>query len=172
MKYYLCKKCKTLCTPGHKEKICPRCGAKLGKQSAINVTQMKRLAWKSFAQCMKQELCVKSTGSPKEGICYTCKKHYPIEKLQLGHLVNGRRANDLFDEKNVELQCFDCNVGNHGRQGIFLLNKIEDATQSGMSYEEAVRYYEQLFFAKKRKPYTIEELHEIYVTYSRRADVY
>jgi hypothetical protein len=60
--------------------------------------------------------CLATTGDEDNGICCTCGKLIPFKQAQAGHFIAGRTNALLFDEDIVHLQCYACNVCNHGEQ--------------------------------------------------------
>jgi len=49
------------------------------------------------------------------GICISCQKPYPIEKMHAGHYLNSTYSAVRFDERNVNAQCgFNCNLNKSG----------------------------------------------------------
>lgn len=74
----------------------------------------KEKAWSAFSNYIRTRDCIRFTGDPDNGVCVTCKTHYPFKKLQAGHFIDGRGNSVLFDERIVYSQCYGCNVGNGG----------------------------------------------------------
>ena len=70
----------------------------------------KKKAWTAFSKYIRVRDCLETTGSPYYGVCCTCGKQYPIERLQAGHFVAGRTNALLFRETGVHGQCVSCNM--------------------------------------------------------------
>ncbi len=172
MAYFKCRKCKNISNIRISSKrglFCQSCGAKLTDSMLIkSKKQMKDKAWQSFSRYIRLRDCILTTGTKDEGVCFTCKDRLPINKLQAGHLVDGRTDAVLFDENNVKAQCYACNVAKHGKQGVFLLNRLDEMVLDGCSVEEAVESLKDLFFNDTNKSYSIEELSNIKDEYDSR----
>lgn len=48
--------------------------------------------------------------------CYTCGKTDNYKKLQAGHFASRRHYSTRWDEYNVQVQCYGCNIGMQGMQ--------------------------------------------------------
>lgn len=63
-----------------------------------------------------------------QGICISCQKPYPIEKMHAGHYIPSTYGIVRFDERNVNAQCgFNCNLNRRGNLIEYrpnLINKI------------------------------------------------
>jgi len=51
--------------------------------------------------------------------CITCSKKDHYKKLQCGHFMSRRHYSTRWDENNVGVQCYGCNITNQGQQYIF-----------------------------------------------------
>jgi hypothetical protein len=51
--------------------------------------------------------------------CVTCGKKDRYKKLQCGHFMSRRHYSTRWDENNVGVQCYGCNITNQGQQYIF-----------------------------------------------------
>lgn len=80
------------------------------------VQSCKNKAWQSFSRYIRLRDCLATTGDEDNGICCTCGKLIPFKQAQAGHFIAGRTNALLFDEDIVHLQCYACNVCNHGEQ--------------------------------------------------------
>lgn len=74
-----------------------------------SATTAKAKAWKAFSMLIRTRDCLKTTGRPDMGACYTCGHIYPIGQLQAGHFVPGRTGANLWDKRGVHAQCYRCN---------------------------------------------------------------
>lgn len=48
--------------------------------------------------------------------CYTCGKKDHWKKLQAGHFASRRHYSTRWNEYNVQVQCYGCNIANQGMQ--------------------------------------------------------
>jgi hypothetical protein len=48
--------------------------------------------------------------------CYTCGKKDHWKKLQAGHFASRRHYSTRWEELNVKVQCYSCNIGMQGLQ--------------------------------------------------------
>lgn len=160
MKEYMCPSC-LYYIKGEVNK-CPNCGYRIRpKLDRITKSKLKKIAWKEFSSYIRLKQCIKTTGEIDTGICYTCGRAFSIDKLQAGHLKNGRTNDTLFDEDYIRIQCVSCNVIKNGNQGIFVLNIIEELTQNGMSLRQAVDTISDYILSKPDKiTFTNEQLCE------------
>ena len=70
---------------------------------------LHRELWEVFARYIKLRDCLKTTGTKIRGRCVSCGKPHRIEDLQAGHFITRRAKNILYDERNVNAQCENCN---------------------------------------------------------------
>lgn len=165
--HYLCRNCMTLNSLQETEKqICTNCGKKLGKRDIRPTTShfKNKILWPLFSEYVRKRDCISTTGNIDNGVCYTCERTYPYDKLQAGHLVTGRKDNILFDEENIKIQCYSCNVVKNGQQGLFLINRIEELRRQGKSLEESYQYILDAFNKKEIK-YSLDDLINLYKYY-------
>ena len=76
----------------------------------------KKQAWVAFSRWIRLRDCIATTGDSGFGVCITCGKRVSYTSSQAGHFIAGRTNAILFDEDIVHLQCYGCNVCNHGEQ--------------------------------------------------------
>lgn len=169
---YLCEGCyRFVSIEEGAKKVCPSCGIRLKKSNKeITATKLKKHTWQAFSDYIRLKKCLETTHKSTKGICYTCGKTFPFKSLQTGHLVAGRADNVLFSEDCVELQCFQCNVCNHGEQARFIFHKIADLQKDGLSLEEAYKKVQSLFH-KRKKTYTKEQLVKLLKKYQIKKDL-
>lgn len=86
-------------------------------------------------------------------ICVTCGKQDDWKKLQAGHFMSRRHYSTRWDEDNVQVQCYGCNVMNQGQQFLFskylgeemsitLLNKSREIVKfADVDLLEKIEYY-------------------------------
>ena len=86
----------------------------MGRRKETTITTLKKRLWKIFSIYIRMRDCLETTGSIEHGLCCTCKRDYPIGKLQAGHFIPGREDSILFDPACVHAQCYRCNVQRSG----------------------------------------------------------
>jgi len=69
----------------------------------------KKKCWNQFSKYIRLRDCLKTTGSPDYGKCITCGRLVGITRADAGHFISRRFSSTLFDERNVHLQCKQCN---------------------------------------------------------------
>ncbi len=132
---------------------------KLKKKSLAKV---KKELWVIFSQYIRMSDGLLTTGSTEWALCITCGKRYHFKLLQAGHFVAGRHSSNLFSERGVHAQCYNCNINLKGntleyrRQIIKLYGKDAD-----LELENE---------AKEIKKYTIPELEEMITTYKQKIE--
>lgn len=52
---------------------------------------------------------IRTTGTDEYAACVTCGAIHPIEQMDAGHFIPGRRDATMWDEFNVHAQCKKCN---------------------------------------------------------------
>jgi hypothetical protein len=91
------------------------------------VAALKKDADKWFSKYIR----LRDSDTNGMGNCITCNRPYHWKQAQAGHFVS-RRVNSLrYDERNVHLQCYACNVMEHGSQ-------YEYARQVDLRYGDGV----------------------------------
>jgi hypothetical protein len=100
------------------------------KKKIVKTSTLKKKAWDLFSRYIRMRDCLKTEGHIYEGKCYTCGKTFLFENLQAGHFIDGRKNNNLFDERGVHAQCYQCNVGLKGNKVIYTLNMQRDYGQT------------------------------------------
>lgn len=112
-----------------------RCGGKLRSRKMSKKKKTKdeytktdwiKWLWPVFSKYIRTRDCIKTSGSPLHGRCCTCGKLYPFKKLQAGHFIPGRTDAALFDEEQVNAQCYRCNIKLQGmwhKYYMFMLDK-------------------------------------------------
>ena len=86
----------------------------MGRRKETTITTLKKRLWKIFSIYIRMRDCLETTGTVDHGLCCTCKRDYPIGKLQAGHFIPGREDSILFDPACVHAQCYRCNVQRSG----------------------------------------------------------
>ena len=86
----------------------------MGRRKETTITTLKKRLWKIFSIYIRMRDCLETTGTVDHGLCCTCKRDYPIGKLQAGHFIPGREDSILFDPIYVHAQCYRCNIKRQG----------------------------------------------------------
>ena len=117
------------------------------------ISSVKKRAWVLFSKCIRIRDCLKTTGCASFGLCITCGKRYHISLLQAGHFIPGRHNANLFSEKGVHAQCYNCNINLRG-------NTLEYRRQINKMYGEG---YDEVLEKEAReiKKFTVKDLLEL-----------
>ncbi len=120
------------------------------------VTKLKKKADTVFSKYIRMRDGVKTEHGWYAG-CITCGAYKPVAQQQAGHFVS-RACNKLrFDEENVNVQCFSCNVKQHG-------NQFEYAKQVDLKYGDgtADKLHNQRHDTKQFKAFELQEIIDEY----------
>lgn len=124
------------------------------------LAKVKKKLWVIFSEYIRKRDGLFTTGSIDWALCITCGKRYHYKMLQGGHFVAGRHNANLFSEKGVHAQCYNCNINLKG-------NTLEYRRQVIRLYgEEADIELENE--AKEIKQFTIPELEEKIIYYTQK----
>lgn len=121
------------------------------------VSKWKKKVWPVFSEYIRKRDCLKTTGCTSFGLCVTCDKKYHFKLLQAGHFIPGRHNANLFSEKGVHAQCYNCNVNLRGNTLEYRrrINKMY-----GEGYDEILEKEDQA--TKKFTVQDLKLLHEYY----------
>jgi hypothetical protein len=73
--------------------------------------------------------------------CVTCGKKDHYKKLQCGHFQSRRHYSTRWDENNVGVQCYGCNISNQGQQFLFAKHLgLELAEQMVLKSKQIVKF--------------------------------
>lgn len=78
------------------------------------LSKVKKELWVIFSQYVRMRDGLRTTGSTEWALCITCGKKYHYKMLQAGHFIAGRHSSNLFSEKGVHAQCYNCNINLKG----------------------------------------------------------
>ena len=78
------------------------------------ISSLKKKCWQVFSLYIRMRDCLRTTGCKDWGLCITCGKRYHIKLLQAGHFIAGRHNANLFSERGVHAQCYNCNINLRG----------------------------------------------------------
>ena len=85
------------------------------KRKKTEYQRTKDKAWKAFSWYIRLRDAVLTTGTTEAAVCCTCGKAFPVNDLQAGHFIPGRKNGILFDDRGVHAQCRGCNLYGRGR---------------------------------------------------------
>ena len=68
--------------------------------------------------------------------CVTCSRLYLWKRVHAGHFVGGRSNGVLFDERNIHVQCVQCNHYHGGNLAMYLMYMLN---QYGEEVVEEIR---------------------------------
>ena len=86
----------------------------INKKSKRPISKLKKKAWELFSIYVRTRDCLRTTGCSSWGLCITCDKRVHYKLLQGGHFIPGRHNANLFNERGVHAQCYNCNVNLKG----------------------------------------------------------
>jgi hypothetical protein len=73
--------------------------------------------------------------------CVTCGKKDHYKKLHCGHFQSRRHYSTRWDENNVAVQCYGCNISNQGQQFLFAKYLgLELAEQMVLKSKQTVKF--------------------------------
>lgn len=94
-------------------------------KTPTNYSKIKTQVWAEFSRYKRVQDCLRTTGLPFVGICFTCEKQFHISALQAGHLNSGRRNTVLLSERGVHDQCTHCNFAMNGRHKEYRVKAVK-----------------------------------------------
>ena len=123
------------------------------KTKKMTVSKKKKKVWGVFSIYIRTRDCLRTTGCASFGLCITCGKRYHFKLLQAGHFIQGRHNANLFSERGVHAQCYNCNVNLKG-------NTLEYRRKIIELYGEG---YDEVLEAQERETvkFTIPDLEEL-----------
>lgn len=127
-------------------------------EKANKISPLKKKVWRLFSEFIRLRDCKATTGTFELGKCVTCGRECEFKLLQAGHFIPGRGGMVLFDERQVHIQCYHCNVGLKGNWPeyyLFMVNKY------------GVSFVEQLIHESKGiKKWTADDLRSLITHYT------
>ncbi len=124
------------------------------------ISTLKKKVWKVFSEYIRTRDCLKTTGLSDYGRCITCQKVVPKSLLQAGHFIPGRHNANLFSERGVNAQCYNCNINLKG-------NTLQYRRQLIGHYGKGADEELELE-ARVTKKFTIQELEELREIYRKK----
>lgn len=88
----------------------------------VTFLRAKKRALAAFNFYIRIRDGIKTTGTTKRAVCFTCPKTYPTQGvgcIQGGHFIPGRHLSVCFDERNCHAQCYVCNVRLKGNAVVY-----------------------------------------------------
>ncbi len=117
------------------------------------VSKLKKDVWELFSKYIRLRDCLETTGCASFGLCITCGKKNHFKLLQAGHFISGRHNANLFSEKGVHAQCYNCNINLKGNTLEYRRKIIE---KYGEGYDEVLERE-----AQEIKKFTVSDLEEM-----------
>ena len=74
----------------------------------------KKKAWAAFSRYIRIRDSLATTKTIDFCVCITCPDTRPFKQIQAGHFISGRNNQVLFDERQVNGQCYVCNMRKKG----------------------------------------------------------
>ena len=125
------------------------------------LTQVKKSLWDTyFSPYIRMRDGLETTGSTEWALCFTCGKRYHFKLIQAGHFIAGRHASNLFSERGVHAQCYNCNINLSG-------NTLEYRRKLIEKYGEGVDLELEEIDRQVRK-FSIPELEEMKEVYKQK----
>lgn len=124
------------------------------------LSKVKRELWTLFTIYIRMRGGIETTGSIDWALCFTCSKRYHFKLLQAGHFIPGRHGANLFSERGVQAQCYNCNINLKG-------NTLEYRRKLIEKYGEGIDL-ELEEIARQVKKFSIPELEEMKKVYKQK----
>ncbi len=96
-------------------------------------TGKKATAWKNFSAYIRARDSMATTGTLEYCKCITCGQVKPIDQIDAGHMIGGRKNGILFDETITHGQCIACNREGGGQYEAYKRIMIE---RNGLDWYE------------------------------------
>lgn len=117
------------------------------------ISKLKKKVWPLFSLYVRYRDGLRTTGCKDWVFCITCGKRYHYKLMQAGHFISGRHNANLFSEKGVHAQCYNCNINLKGNTLEYRRKIIE---LYGAGYDEVLEQE-----ARQNKQFSIEELENL-----------
>ena len=82
------------------------------KKRKKTISQLKKEVWKVFSKWIRER---------DNYTCFTCGKIGKESFMHGGHYISRKHNATMFDEKNVNAQCMNCNLWGYGNMGVYTL---------------------------------------------------
>jgi hypothetical protein len=132
------------------------------KKKVKTLSKAKKECWTEFSKYIRLRDCLKTTGTTESGICVSCGKVCKFKKLQAGHFIPGRHNGNLFSERFVNAQCWQCNAPAFlgGKNGNALAYRRAMIKMYGESAEEEAEAEARV--VRQFKVFELEEIKNYY----------
>lgn len=77
-----------------------------------SISKLKKEAWVIFSKWIRVR---------DNYTCVTCGKQGEGSFMHAGHYISRKHNSTLFDERNVNAQCMNCNLWGYGNMGVYTL---------------------------------------------------
>ncbi len=131
-------------------------------KSKKSLAKVKKKLWVLFSTYIRMRDGLKTTGSTEWGLCITCGKRYHFKLLQAGHFIAGRHSSNLFSERGVNAQCYNCNINLRGNT-LEYRRKVIELYGEGADIELEDE-------ARRIKKFVMPELEEMIVEYTEKIE--
>ena len=126
------------------------------------LTKVKGDLWKLFSIYIRMRDGLKTTGTIHFGLCITCGKRYHFKLLQAGHFIPGRHSSNLFSERGVHAQRYNCNVNLRGNT-LEYRRKVIELYGEGADLELEEE-------ARQIRKFVVPELEEMIIDYKEKIE--
>jgi hypothetical protein len=124
------------------------------------VASEKKKTWETFSKWVRLRDCIGTTGTKAFALCITCGKRYHISVLQAGHFIPGRHNSNLFSERGVHAQCYNCNINLKGNT-LEYRRKIIELYGEGADLELEAE-------DRQLRKFTVSELEQMRADYNQK----
>jgi hypothetical protein len=118
------------------------------------LSKSKKDTWKVFSRYIRLRDCLRTTNTLYLGRCVSCGRVVKYNECDAGHYISRSVTATLFDERNVNLQCKNCNGFPDGMTFENYRKELIKRYGDGIIIELEEK-------AKENKKYTIQELEEL-----------
>ena len=120
-----------------------------------SVSFWKKKAWVLFSKWIRER---------DNYTCITCGKKGKGSFIHAGHYISRKHCATMFDEKNANAQCMNCNIWGYGNMGVYTL-KLQEKYGEGIIRELTEK-------SRQVKQFSVEELKDIITIYTARLTDY
>lgn len=135
------------------------------KAKKLTATKAKKNAWDTFSKYIRLRDSLKTFGNKEQCFCITCGTVRPtwgVGCIQAGHFIPGRGSAVLFEEEQVNGQCYVCNFRLKGNWVEYERVMI---ARHGREKVEKMK-----LMAKENRKYTIQDYVEIEAKYKAKIE--
>lgn len=132
------------------------------KKPKPTLSKLKKKLWPIFSVYVRMRDGLETTGTTEWALCITCEKRYHFKLLQAGHFIAGRHSSNLFSERGVHAQCYNCNINLRGNT-LEYRRKVIELYGDGADLELEEE-------ARQIKKFTVPELEGMIEQYKGKID--